>query len=272
MCDICVMNSVKERMISRRSFFRTAVAASAVAAVGATKTTTAMAEGHSAVQDMSYELSGDFPTYFGTPGMSSESMFNFAEHGFNVSRITLNEHTGTHIDAPLHFSADGAAVNEIPVSQLIAPLCVIDIAARAAQNADATLTPDDIRAWIAAHGPIPDGACVAMHSGWGAHVLTDRYRGADDDGVQHYPGFHVEASQLLLEETNAASIASDTLSLDIGASATFDTHYSWLPAGRFGIENIANLDHVPPAGATLVIGAPNHRGGSGGPARIFAMM
>jgi kynurenine formamidase len=272
MCDICVMNSVKDRMISRRSFFSSAAAMGAVAAVGVTKTTPAMAAGHDAVVDMTHVLSEDFPTYFGTPGISSEAMFNFAEHGFNVLQVTYNEHTGTHIDAPLHFSADGAAVNEIPVSQLIAPLCVVDIAARAAENADASVTPDDIKAWIAIHGPIPDGACVAMHSGWGAHVSSDKFRGADDDGVQHFPGFHVEASQMLLEETNAASIASDSLSLDIGASATFDTHYSWLPAGRFGIEGIANLDRVPPSGATLVIGATKYRGGTGGPARIFAML
>ncbi|UWP95326.1 cyclase family protein [Aliiroseovarius crassostreae] len=272
MCDLCIINSVKNRMISRRSFFSSAAALGAAAAVGASQTTPAMAEGHASVQDMTYELSEEFPTYFGTPGISSEAMFNFAEHGFNVSRLTLNEHTGTHIDAPLHFSADGAAVNEIPVSQLIAPLCVVDIATRAAENADTSVTPDDIKAWIAAHGPIPDGACVAMHSGWGTHVATDKYRGADDNGVQHYPGFHVEATQMLLEETKAASLASDTLSIDIGASTTFDTHYAWLPAGRFCIENIANLDLVPPAGATLVIGAPTHRGGSGGPARIFAML
>lgn len=75
-----------------------------------------------------------------------------------------------------------------------------------------------------------------------------------------------------MEETGAMSIASDTLSLDHGISADFATHYAWLPSGRFGIENIANLDAVPASGATLIVGAPKHRGGSGGPARIFAMI
>ncbi len=64
----------------------------------------------------------------------------------------------------------------------------------------------------------------------------------------------------------------DTLSLDIGSSTTFDTHYAWLPTNRYGIENLANLDKVPAAGATLVVGAPTHRGGSGGPARIMALV
>ena len=77
---------------------------------------------------------------------------------------------------------------------------------------------------------------------------------------------------MLMEETKAMSLASDTLSLDHGISGDFATHYAWLPTGRFGIENIANLDRVPASGATLVVGAPKHRGGSGGPARIFAMV
>ena len=67
-------------------------------------------------------------------------------------------------------------------------------------------------------------------------------------------------------------MAVDTLSLDHGPSADFATHYAWLPSGRYGIENIAGLENVPAAGATLVVGAPNHRGGTGGPARIFAMV
>lgn len=270
MCDICVMNAVKDKMLSRRNFFK-ASAASAVAAVATSSLgTPAMAAGHGKVEDMTHTLHEDFPTYFGKPQFSREQIFNYAEHSFNLQSLTINEHTGTHIDAPLHFSADGTSVDEIPVSSLFAPLCVIDIAARAAEDADTQITPDDIQAWIDANGAIPDNACVAMHSGWGAKVDTDGFRNFDGE-AQHYPGFHIEATQMLLE-TGAGSIAVDTLSLDHGKSPDFATHYAWLPAGRFGIENLANLDRVPAAGATLVIGAPKHRGGTGGPARIFAMV
>ena len=271
MCDICVMNSVKERMLSRRNFFKggAAVAAGAAAATFA-KTTPAMADGHGAFFDMTHTLSETFPTYFGEPQFAREQVFNFAEHGFNLLNLTVNEHTGTHIDAPLHFSADGASVDEIPVGDLVAPLCVIDIAARAEGDADTTVTPDDLAAWIAANGEIPDGACVAMYSGWAAKVGGDEFRGFDGT-AQHFPGFHIEATQMLLE-TGARSMAVDTLSLDHGISADFATHYAWLPAGRFGIENLAGLDQVPASGATLIIGAPKHAGGTGGPARIFAMV
>ena len=95
-----------------------------------------------------------------------------------------------------------------------------------------------------------------MNSGWDAFVNDAKFRNADDDGVMHFPGFHVEAAQMLLEETGAIGIAVDTLSLDHGPSPDFATHYEWLPTNRWGLECIANLDrpardrrHARPWGA-----------------------
>lgn len=272
MCDICVINSVKERMMSRRDFFRTTAAAAAGTAIATATTTPAMAGGHGGVVDMTHVYDGDFPTYFGAPGIEINQAFNFKDNGFNLFNLAINEHTGTHIDAPLHFSADGQSVDEIPVANLVCPLAVIDIAAKAAENADAQVTPDDLKAWISANGEIPDGACVAMHSGWASKTGGDGYRNADGEGKMHFPGYHIEAAQMLMEETGAVALAVDTLSLDHGPSADFATHYAWLPTNRYGIENLTNLDKVPASGATLIVGAPTHRGGSGGPARILAMV
>ena len=275
MCDVCVMNAVKEKMLSRRDLFKkSGLALAAGAALASTAVApAAMAAGHAKVEDLTHDYDETFPTYFGKPGYAAEQLFKFKESGFNLLNLTVNEHTGTHMDAPLHFSEDGQAVNEIPVENLIVPLCVIHIHDKASEDADAQVTPDDLKKWISKNGPIPDKACVAMHSGWSKHVGTDKYRNVGSDGkTMHFPGFHVEATKMLLEETNTVGIAADTLSLDHGPSADFATHYAWLPQNRWGIENIANLEKVPAAGATLVVGAPKHKGGTGGPARIFAMV
>ena len=57
MCDICVMNAVKDKMMSRRGFFKTAATGAAAAAVGSTMTgTAAMAAGHGSVVDMTHTL------------------------------------------------------------------------------------------------------------------------------------------------------------------------------------------------------------------------
>jgi kynurenine formamidase len=274
MCGHCVMENVKERMLSRRSLFKGSAALAGAAALGAGTSRPLMAQAPRQVIDMTHELSEDFPTFGGVPGISYDKQFDIATDGYNLYKLTIDEHTGTHIDAPLHFSSDGASVAEIPVETLACPLCVIDIRARAAEDRDTQLTPDDLSAWIGEHGEIPEGACVAMNSGWADKLGTDAFRGADASrgGSLHFPGFHIEATQMLLEETQAAAIAVDTLSLDFGPSPDFATHYAWLPAGRYGIECLAGLDAMPAQGATLMVGAPKVRGGTGGPARVMALV
>ena len=149
---------------------------------------------------------------------------------------------------------------------------VVDIAARADDDPDTRLTPDDLRAWEAQHGPIPAGACVAMYSGWDRHLDDGRFRNADADGVMHFPGFHEEATAFLMEEREVVGIAVDTLSLDYGPSADFAVHYQWLPSNRWGLEAVANLAELPPVGATLVTGSPKIRGATGGPSRVIALV
>ena len=273
MCNHCVIESVKERMMSRRDLFRTGVAgAAATVAASTIGAAPAMAATPSKVADMTHEINEQFPTYFGQPGFKSKQVFNFKENGFNLLSLEVNEHTGTHMDAPLHFSADGQSVVEIPVENLVVPLVVIDIKARAAENADTQVTPDDIKAWISKNGPLPEKCCVAMNSGWGSKTATDGFRNADSEGKMHFPGFHIDATNMLIEESTAVGMAVDTLSLDYGISGDFVTHYAGLPTNRWGIENIANLDAVPESGATLIVGSPKHTGGTGGPSRVFAMM
>ncbi len=278
MCHACVIETVKSNMLSRRSFFRGGVAAAAAATVAAVPqplladAPPLFAQGLPArAEDLTHELHENFPTFFGGQQLFYDKKFSYEKDTFNLYELRINEHTGTHIDAPLHFSADGKSVAELPVEDLIAPLVVVDIRARAAENADTQLTPDDLKAWTDANGDLPEGAVVALNSGWDAHVGTDRFRNADGEGKLHFPGFHIEAIRQLLE-TSVKAIAVDTLSLDFGQSPDFAVHNTWLPAGRYGIEGVANLGALPATGATIVVGAPKVRGGTGGPARVFAFV
>lgn len=272
MCDACIIESVKNNMLSRRGLFRAAAAGAAAAAMASPGALSpAFAAAPATATDLTHELYEEFPTFFGQQQFFREQKFNFKEHTFNLFELRVSEHTGTHMDAPLHFSADGLSVAEIPVENLVVPLIVIDIRERAAADPDTQLTPDDLKAWISANGDIPDNACVAMNSGWPAYLGTDKFRNADAEGKLHFPGFHVETVKALLE-TNAAGIAVDTLSLDYGISPDFATHNTWLPAGRWGLEAVANLDKVPAKGATVVVGAPKVRGGTGGPSRVIALV
>jgi kynurenine formamidase len=230
----------------------------------------ALAQSAGKVVDLTHAYDSDFPTFDGNPGILYEWAVEIEKSGYQLHKLTIFEHTGTHIDAPFHFSADGASVDQIEPQNLICPLCVVDIAAKAAEDANAMVEATDIEAWISANGEIPAGACVAMHSGWAAKVGEQSFRN-DEAGKFAFPGFARSATDLLAK-MNVAAIGVDTLSLDPGNSADFAVHNSWLPAGRYGIEGLANLDSLPPSGATILVGAPKHKRGTGGPARVMALV
>lgn len=270
MCHACVIENVKQGMLSRRDLFRSAAAVGiAAGATGLMSARPAMAQA-SRVVDLSHAYDGAFPTFDGTPGIIFEPAVKFEGNGYQLWKLTIFEHTGTHIDAPLHFSADGTSVDELPVESLVCPLCIVDIKAKAMEDANAMVEPADIEAWVSANGAIPAGACVAMNSGWAAKVGDPLYRNTPD-GKFAFPGFSKAATDMLAG-LNVACIGVDTLSLDPGNSADFAVHFSWLPGGRYGIENLANLEGLPAAGATVVVGAPTHKGGTGGPARVLALV
>ena len=272
MCHPVIMEYVKGRALGRRDFFKGSAAAGAALAAASTVPQSVLAQGAQRVVDLTHTLAPDFPTYFGEQQFFEDDVFTYAEHAFNLKTLRVNEHTGTHIDAPLHFTDGGTSIDEVPVESLVCPLAIVDIREKADADPDAQVTPDDLTAWIAANGPIPQGACVAQNAGWQARLGTPGFRNADASEKMHFPGFHVEAVTMLLEEAEVVGIGVDTLSIDYGLSPDFITHYTWLPANRWALENMANLDELPPVGATLVVGAPKHQGGTGGPCRLIALV
>ena len=274
MCVPGCLESVGRRL-SRRGFVKVGLAVTAaVSSVGSAVRPLRAAEprSFSRVVDLTHAIGPDFPTYDGGSNLEIETLVTLAKDGYNMNRWLLVEHTGTHMDAPIHFGEGVQSADEIPIEHLVVPLVIVDIRGKAEVDADAQVTPDDLTAFEAEHGPVPEGACVAMLSGWDARAGGPEFRNADGDGVMHFPGFHVEAAQYLMGERNAVGIAVDTLSLDYGQSADFATHYAWLPSNRWGLEAVANLAELPSTGATLVVGGPKIKGATGGPTRVLALL
>lgn len=262
------------RALTRRGFFKTAAAASfaATAASSGVPSAEAAPRGSRSVVDLTHTMSPEFPTYFGVPGIEMEKKFDLKKDGFNLNWWHIIEHAGTHLDAPIHFSENGATVEKIAADALAVPLVVINVVNRAEENPDYLLSREDLRDWERKHRRIPNNACVAMHSGWARHVgNAAKFTGKDSSGTFHFPGFSPLAAEWLLKERKIAGIAVDTLSLDNGPSKDFRVHTLWLPSGRWGLENVANLDKVPEAGATLIVGVAKVKDATGGPARLIAL-
>jgi kynurenine formamidase len=222
--------------------------------------------------DLTHVLGPGTPTWPGTPPFEVQPFVSHEADGFYGNTISYWEHIGTHLDAPVHFGPDALYVDQIPPASLVVPAVVLDISQRAVQDPDTVVTPDDILAWEQRHGRLPDNAAILMHSGWAVRFGSqEQHRNEDSSGVMHFPGFGKEAIDFLLAERTISGIGVDTMSLDPGNSATFDVHYTILPANRWGLENLANLTEIPPAGATLFVGAPRVASGSGGPTRVLAV-
>jgi kynurenine formamidase len=225
----------------------------------------------SRVVDLTHAMGPDFPSFDPGPSLITETVATLRRDGYNMRRWHLIEHTGTHLDAPIHYADDGASADCLEIEDLVVPLVVVDIAARAQDNPDTQLTPDHLLAFEDAHGPIPAHSCVAMCSGWDRLVTSPRFCNADEQGLMHFPSFHPDAAALLIER-DVRGLAVDTLSLDHGVSRDFPTHLARLPTGRWGLETVANLGALPPVGATIVVGGPKIEGATGGPARVLALV
>ncbi|TIT02951.1 MAG: cyclase family protein [Mesorhizobium sp.] len=276
MCPPGCLHSICEKA-TRRGLLKTGFTlglGAAAAAFPGTPQAQAAPTSFTETVDLSHALYEGFPTFSGEKWFTVEHLVTFSKDKVNLNRWTIVEHSGTHMDAPIHFSADGLTADLIPISDLIVPVAVINIASRAAENADTSLTPDDIKAWEAKNGPLPEGCCVVMNSGWHKLVDDPKFTGNDGEKRNHTPGFHVESAQFLIGERNVKGIGVDTLSLDTGlnSAGAFPVHYEWLGSGRWGVECLANLDAIPEVGARLFLGIPKVKGATGGPTRVIALL
>ncbi|WP_346432799.1 cyclase family protein [Breoghania sp.] len=188
MCVPGCMETV-HKSLSRRGFFKgtAAVGMASFQAFAPPRPAQAAPASFSKVVDLTHPLVEGFPTFFGPPQLELEKMFGFEKNGFNVNKWHLVEYTGTHMDSPLHFSADGNSAADVPTYQLVVPLAVIDVKAKTAENVDYQVTPEDLEEWEAANGTLPEGGCIAMNSGWGQYATSDKFRNADADGKMHFP-------------------------------------------------------------------------------------
>ncbi len=186
------------------------------------------------------------------------------------------EHGGTHLDAPVHFAKGGKTADQVPLRQLIAPAIVIDVVAKASADSDYRLSMEDLRGWEKKHATIPSGAIVLLRTGWGKRWPDKkRYLGDDTPGDAsklHFPSYGKEAAEYLVGQRRVGALGVDTASIDYGPSKDFVVHRIASAAGVPGLENLANLDELPDAGAWIVALPMKIARGSGGPLRVVALI
>lgn len=195
---------------------------------------------------------------------------------YSANAFHAPEHGGTHLDAPIHFAERGQTADAVPLERLVAPAVVIDVRDQAAADPDYRLTAADVLAWERRHGRIAPGTIVLLHTGWG-RFWPDRRRYFGDDtpgdaSNLHFPSYGEEAAHLLVRERRVAALGVDAASIDHGPSKDFLVHRVAAEADVPGLENLANLDRLPPVGALVVALPMKIENGSGGPLRAIALV
>ena len=192
----------------------------------------------------------------------------------------MAEHTGTHVDSPAHFGIEGQwRVDDIPIEKLLGPGVVIDVVDKVKDDPNYGITIEDVKAWETKHGEIPKGAILMMNSGWG-----ERYYAGDPMGIYgttsnltdpttfNHPGWGEDAVEWIMDNRDVNAIGTDCYNFDTAKAYHFPVHRSLSVNSKCGLENVANVQKVPEAGAMIYIGLIKIKDGSGGPARIFAIV
>ena len=224
------------------------------------------------VIDLGHPLTPADPTWEGTPVYSRGVLATMEKDGYFADRFVTDSHFGTHVDAPAHFAEGGQTVDLISTDRLVRQAVCIDITGRATGNEDYQLTRADIESFERTHGTIPEGSIVLIATGWDRRWSdAGRYMNVRD-GVKHFPGVSVEAATFLAGGRKVTAIGIDTPSIDYGPSTGFEAHRATMPLGVYHLENAARLTELPATGFTVVIAPVKLAGGSGAPARAFALL
>jgi kynurenine formamidase len=232
--------------------------------------------------DLTHEFAPGIPHWPGFPDEKRQTIYTYDKEpgmmgsGFFAQVFTHVGQWGTHVDAPIHFIKGKRAVDQIDVKEMILPLVCIDVHEECAKNPDYTMPLSRVKKWEADHGQMPAGAFVAMRTDWSKRWPDgDAMQNKDTAGVAHFPGWTMEALKYLFEEQKITASGHETTDTDAGIAASKDDaslETYILSTNHYQIELLANLDQVPETGAIAVVTFPKPKGGSGFPARVFAIL
>ena len=185
----------------------------------------------------------------------------------------MSEHAGTHITAAASFFAGGRTVDDYSLKELIRPAVVLDVQESCRSNSDYALTVEELSRWEQRHGIVPSGSLVFLLTGWSNRWNDpEDYLHEDSNGILHFPGFGLDAAELLVNERMVAGLGTDTAGVEPGVDRDFSVSRLVLGQNLIVLENLANLEQLPPTGSVAVVGPLLLVGASGSPASVTAFV
>ncbi len=218
--------------------------------------------------DLSHTLEEGIPSWptharFGHILYESYELGDVARH----YELVMGEHSGTHVDAPLHFIAEGPShygIDEVPLDRLAGRAATIPATDLPPCG---LLTAAHVQAWEEENGPIQPRDKVLIRFGWDRRWVP----GPEGRGfLADWPGLGRDAAEYLVEKA-VSLVGCDSLAIDAYGSTTFAAHFALLGNEVYIVENLKNLDRLPPF--SLFFAFPlKVKGGSGSPVRAVALI
>lgn len=247
------------------------------------------------VVDLSVMVGNDYPCYWPTIMGYHTSTWHETD-GWRGSYFTrymiMEEHVGTHVDAPAHFipKADSGlphagpqgsvTAEQIPLTQTMGPAVVVDcrpLRGHAANGESPLITVEYLQAWEAEHGKLGAGDIVLLYTGWSDDTYHRMPEGKAfgievviDKAVPGWPAPDVPAMEYLAER------GVRTLGVDTGSTGSLQDdpgpHWAGLGAGMVFVERLTNLGRLPARGAGFIFLGLKLEGGSGAPGRAIGLV
>ena len=218
--------------------------------------------------DLTHTLDRTIPTWNGGCGFHHDVHIDYSdspsEDQFRVMKVKMHAEIGTHMDAPSHCIPGGRFIHDFDVNDLIMPCVVIDVSGQCHERY--SLNTQDVENFERKHGIIPKGACVMVQTGWSKFWSTpEKYH-----NNHVFPSVSSEAAERFLER-GVRALGIDTLSPDRPEDG-FQVHQKFLGAGQIIIENVANLDKMPPIESFVAVLPLNIQDGTEAPVRIVGLI
>lgn len=221
--------------------------------------------GQARIVELSYTLEEKMPVWPTHARFGALVYESYEDGAVSMHRqIVFGEHTGTHIDAPKHFFAQGQTEDQLDVHTVMGRGVKIDASFLPPCE---VYTLPMLQQFEHEHGPLQQGDVVMLRFGW-----EDKYGlgAAGADFLKDWPGLGADAAQYLLDK-KVACVGTDALALDVFGSADYPCHQILLGNGIPILENLMNLKQLPDF--SYVIGLANKiKGGSGSPIRVIALV
>lgn len=205
--------------------------------------------------DLTHTVSPDMPVYPGTEQPVFIAGSSIEEAGFLEKKITLNSHTGTHVDAPAHLLKDADTLDSLAIEHFHGPALLVNIEMLAAK----TINVSDLEFYTK---ELEKVEFLVIHTGWSKYWGTDEY-------FSNYPVLTVESANWL-NNFRLKGLGLDTISADTADARDYPVHKTLLQRNTIIIENLTNLSSLPVSLFTFSCFPIKFENGDGSPVRAVA--